>query len=54
MNENLLEFVKNRLRFSIYYKYIKFVRDLKRKPLSDLADFNKLLDGEFREITEYT
>ncbi len=44
INNNLLEFIKSRLKFSIYYKYINFIEALKEKDLDDLNDFQKLLD----------
>jgi tRNA-guanine family transglycosylase len=40
----LLEFIKNRLKFSIYYKFIDFIQTLKQKELEELKDFNKFLE----------
>ena len=43
----LLKFVQDRLKFSIYYKYIDFVERLKSKSIEELNNFNKLLIWEF-------
>ena len=40
---NLLKFTQDRLKFSIYYKYIDFIEKLKSKSIEDLNNFNKLL-----------
>ncbi|MHA1196098.1 MAG: tRNA-guanine transglycosylase [Promethearchaeota archaeon] len=37
-NGQLLEFVKDRLKFSIYYKYIDFIETLKSKDIEDLEN----------------
>lgn len=44
INDNLLEFIKSRLKFSIYYKYIDFIEALKEKDLDRLNDFTSLLE----------
>ncbi|KKN29118.1 hypothetical protein LCGC14_0847420 [marine sediment metagenome] len=44
INNNLLEFIKSRLKFSIYYKYIDFIEVLKEKDLDELRDFPRLLE----------
>lgn len=42
--DKLLDFMKNRLKFSIYYKYIKFIELLHSKDLDNLNDFQSLLE----------
>ena len=42
--DNLLDFIKNRLKFSIYFKYIKFIELLHNKDLDNLNDFQSLLE----------
>jgi len=44
INDNLLEFIKSRLKFSIYYRYIEFIEVLKEKDLDRLNDFTSLLE----------
>jgi len=42
--DNLLDFIKNRLKFSIYFKHIKFIELLHNKDLDNLNDFQSLLE----------
>ena len=43
-NDNLLEFIKDRLKFSIYYKYIKFIEHLSDRSLGELNDLSSLIE----------
>ena len=51
-DEKLKDLVKSRLKFSIYYKYIHFIEELKSKPLDNLNDFKELIKIDYHEIKE--
>lgn len=46
-NNSLFKFVQNRLKLSIYYKYIDFIQRLKSKPIEDLTNLDEFLNFEF-------
>ncbi len=52
-NNNLMKFIRNRLKFSIYYKYIQFIAELKKLSLQELNSFEATLDLKNRKIIEY-
>ena len=53
-NDNLLDFIKNRLRFSIYFKYIEFIENLKRKEIDELNNFNELINIQKKKGKHYS
>ncbi len=48
-NEKLLEFIKSRLKFSIYYKHIQFIEKLKSESIDNLNNFNELIKQKIKE-----
>lgn len=56
IKKNFLKaFIKERLRFSIYYKYIKFIERLKSLSLEELYSFKDVLNmnTKFKKLTKF-
>ncbi|KKN49868.1 hypothetical protein LCGC14_0638330 [marine sediment metagenome] len=52
-NDRLEQFVRKRLRNSIYYKYVNFTKKLESKNIEDLSNFEKLLNSTNKEIADF-
>ena len=52
-HNRLEDFVKKRLRNSIYFKYINFIKKLKSYNIDDLSSFHKLLNLNNKDIADF-
>ena len=52
-NNRLEHFIRNRLRNSIYFKYLGFINYLKSQEIEDLSAFHQLLNSKEKKIAEF-
>lgn len=52
-NNRLEHFIRKRLRNSIYYKYLNFIKNLKSKDIEALSDFHQLLNSKDKKIANF-
>ena len=52
-NNRLEHFIRKRLRNSIYYKYLNFIKNLKSKDIEALSDFHQLLNSKDKKIADF-
>lgn len=52
-NNRLEHLIKNRLRSSVYYKYVNFINNLKSQDIESLSNFHQLLNSKDKKIAEF-
>ena len=52
-NDRLEQFIRKRLRNSIYYKYVNFIKKLNSQNIEDLSSFHELLNSKDKKIADF-
>jgi len=52
-NNRLEHFIRKRLRNSIYYKYLNFIKNLKSQDIEALLNFHQLLNSKDKKIADF-
>ena len=52
-NKRLEHFIRSRLRNSIYYKYVEFIKKLESQNVDSLSKFHHLLNSKDKKISNF-